>query len=71
MKTTLSVLLTCTLLIGAASLAFGETQKSENSANHAATNHRNRSTTHHKSSGSQHRSATNSGSKTHSNIPSN
>jgi hypothetical protein len=70
MKTSVSVLLTCTLLFGAASLAFGESRNGENSANHAATNHRNKSTTHHHSSGSRHHT-TNSGSKEHSNVPSN
>jgi hypothetical protein len=75
MKPYLSLLLTGALILGAtlvsSGAAFGETRKSENSANHASSNHRSRSSTHHRSSGSHHSNSTNSGSKTHSNIPSN
>jgi hypothetical protein len=72
MKASLSLFLTGVLMMGAASLAFGDdTRNSENSAKHASSGHKSRSSTHHHSSGSQHHSNTNSGSKTHSNIPSN
>jgi hypothetical protein len=64
MKVYLSLLLTSALILGAASLASGDTHKSENSSSH-----RSRSSTHHHSTGS-HKS-TNSGSKTRSNVPSN
>jgi hypothetical protein len=69
MKLYLSLILMGALIVGASSTAFGESRKSENSANKAASNHRSRSTTHHQSSGSHH--STNSGSKTKSNVPSN
>jgi hypothetical protein len=74
MKASLSLFLTGVLMMGAASLAFGDdTRDSENSAKHASSSHHSRSSTHHRSTGSQHHSSsgTNSGSKTHSNIPSN
>lgn len=67
MKTSLSVLLAGALIFGAASLAFGESRKTDHSANRPAGGHKSR--TRHQSSGSRH--STNSGSKTHSNIPSN
>jgi hypothetical protein len=73
MKASLSFLLTSALLLGATSLAFGSPRADENSdqkAKHATTSHRSRSSTHHRSTGSHHNN-TNSGSKTHSNIPSN
>ena len=67
MKIYLSLLLTSALIVGAASLAFGESQKSENTP---AASHQSRSSTHHRSYRLAHSSG-NSGSKTHSNVPSN
>jgi hypothetical protein len=70
MKAYLSVvLLTCTLMFGVSSLAFGASHKGGSSPNHAATSQRSHNATHHRSSGSHHSS--NSGSKSHSNIPKN
>jgi hypothetical protein len=66
MKIYLSLLLTGALIAGATSLAYGESQKSED---HAGASHKSRSSTHHRSSGS-HRKG-NSGSKTQSNVPPN
>jgi hypothetical protein len=74
MKASLSFFLTSALIIGATSLAFGSPRDGENSDNkakHASSGHKSRSSTHHRSSGSQHRGTTNSGSKEHSNVPSN
>jgi hypothetical protein len=74
MKASLSFFLTSALLIGATSLAFGsprDGEPSDQKAKHASSGQRSRSSTHHHSTGSQHHSNTNSGSKTHSNIPSN
>jgi hypothetical protein len=62
MKVHLSLLLTIALTFGAFSVASGESKKSENSG------HKSRSA-HHHSTGS-HKSG-GSGSKTHSNVPSN
>jgi hypothetical protein len=73
MKASFFLVLTSALILGATSLAFGsprEKGNSDRSAKHASTSHRSRSSTHHRSTGSRH-SSTNSGSKTHSNVPSN
>jgi hypothetical protein len=67
MKTSLSVFLAGALILGAALSAFGQSLKTDHSANRPASGHKSR--THHQSSGSRH--STNSGSKTHSNVPSN
>jgi hypothetical protein len=67
----LSLILTSALIMGAASLAFGsprEKETSDRKASHAS-GHHSRSSSHHRSSGSH--GGTNSGSKTHSNVPSN
>jgi hypothetical protein len=72
MKASLSFFLAGVLMMGAASLAFGDDSRdSDSKTKHASSGQRSRSSTHHRSSGSQHHSNTNSGSKTHSNIPSN
>jgi hypothetical protein len=74
MKASLSLFLTGVLMMGAVSLAFGaprDGEPSDQKAKHASSGQRSRSSTHHHSTGSQHHSNTNSGSKTHSNIPSN
>jgi len=71
MKAYLSLLLTSALIFGAASLAFGDdSSKNGTSAGHASSGHRSHSSTHHHSTGS-HRSSGSTGSKTHSNVPSN
>jgi hypothetical protein len=70
MKASLSLFLTGVLMMGAVSLAFGE-ESSDQKAKHASSSHKSRSSTHHHSTGSRHSGNTNSGSKTHSNIPSN
>ncbi len=72
MKASLSFFLTSALIIGATSLAFGaprDGENSDNKAKHASSSHKSRSSTHHHSTGS-HKSS-NSGSKEHSNVPSN
>jgi hypothetical protein len=66
MKATCSLLFSCALILGATSLVFGNSRKSENSASHASTTHRSRA--HHHSTGT-HRNSTNSGSKKSSNVP--
>jgi hypothetical protein len=73
MKASLSLFLTGVLMMGAASLAFGDDSRenSDNKAKHASSSHRSHSSTHHRSTGSQHHNNTNSGSKDHSNIPAN
>lgn len=70
MKAYLSLLLTSALIFGAASMALGDSSKSENSGSRSSSGHRSHSNSHHHSTGSRHSSGS-SGSKTHSNVPSN
>ena len=63
MKALLSLILSGALMLGAASFAFGKNVNGAKQSSH----HR---SSHHRTSGS-HRGGVNSGSKTHSNIPSN